>query len=171
MPSHVEEILPPVHLSVAAASGGVPAQAIEAGSFAQRLLTGMKNSKQPSSYEMFSSFPPAVNRSKGSRKRIVGSNTFELEVMKASVAPPLGPWLGGFGVKAADVVKNFNNMCEGLFRPGFRVDVTVNVYVDKSFDLLVHRPTYEQLILNACKVPTHTPRIITPLLTGPNVHR
>lgn len=88
----------------------------------------------------------------------MGSGVYNLPAnadQKVLIQPPLGPWLGSFGVKAMDVAKVFAAATKGLFKTGIVIPTHVLVFADKSFELHLSPP-----------VPI---AVLTRLLEGPFV--
>lgn len=58
----------------------------------------------------------------------------------AASAPPLGPQMSSRGVKIVNFCKTFNERT-GDLKPGIPIPTEVFVNPDRSFDLLLHKPT------------------------------
>lgn len=124
---------------------------------AKKILSNFANPAAPTKFEMLRAFPfPAVQKWKYSRRPPVARGVFYLEVGKATVAPPLGPWLGGFGVKAVDLVRAVNGVTEAVFRPGFYIKTFVTLYSDKSWEVTFAPPSLLQLLRRAARCGPHT---------------
>lgn len=73
-----------------------------------------------------------------------------IEGGKATPAPPIGPALGQAKVNIGEFVTRFNAATQAM--KGEKVPVTVLVYEDKTFELVLKQPTASYLIKKAAKI-------------------
>ncbi len=73
-----------------------------------------------------------------------------IEGGKATPAPPIGPALGQAKVNIGEFVTRFNAATQTM--KGEKVPVTVLVYEDKTFELVLKQPTASYLIKKAAKI-------------------
>jgi len=69
---------------------------------------------------------------------------------KATPAPPLGPVLGGAGVNIGEFTTQFNEATKD--RMGEPVAVVINVFDDRSFEIVYKTPPTTSLILKAAGI-------------------
>ena len=77
-------------------------------------------------------------------KEISNIIKLQIEAAKATPAPPVGPALGGSGVK------EFNDRTAN--QAGFIIPVVITVYKDKSFSFITKVPPVAVLIKKAIKI-------------------
>lgn len=80
-------------------------------------------------------------------KKIVKSLKLVIPAGKATPAPPIGPALGQAKVNIGEFVTRFNAGTKDMM--GDIVPTVVNVYDDKSFELIFKTPPASSLILKA----------------------
>jgi len=75
----------------------------------------------------------------------------EVPAGKAQPAPPLGPMLGANWVNIGQFIKEFNDKTMDLMKDFGGADVkircTLKVFVDRTFELVLHGPVTSNLIL------------------------
>jgi len=81
------------------------------------------------------------------KKKVEKQLKLQIEAGKATPAPPLGPALGQAGINIGDFVNQFNEKTREMM--GDKVGVVVNVYEDRSFDIVIKSPPASSLILKA----------------------
>lgn len=69
---------------------------------------------------------------------------------KATPAPPLGPVLGGAGVNIGEFTTQFNEATKD--KMGEPVAVVINVFDDRSFEIIYKTPPTTSLILKAAGI-------------------
>jgi large subunit ribosomal protein L11 len=69
---------------------------------------------------------------------------------KATPAPPLGPVLGGAGVNIGEFTTQFNEATKD--KMGEPVSVVINVFDDRSFQIIYKTPPTTSLILKAAGI-------------------
>lgn len=77
------------------------------------------------------------------------TNTLKLQIPagKAVPAPPLGPALGQAGINIGEFTKQFNDATAD--KMGDIIPVIINVYEDRSYDIVYKTPPASFLILKA----------------------
>src|SRR3989344_3724863 len=83
-------------------------------------------------------------------KKLVRKLKLAIDGGKASAAPPIGPALGQAKVNIGEFVSKFNAATKDMM--GEQVPVTVLVYDDKTFELVLKQPTAAYLIKQAAKI-------------------
>ena len=83
-------------------------------------------------------------------QKITGYIKLQIEAMKATPAPPVGPALGQHGVNIMDFCKQFNERTKN--DAGLVIPVVITVYQDRSFSFITKTPPAAVLIKNACKI-------------------
>ena len=68
----------------------------------------------------------------------------------ANPSPPVGPALGSAGVNIMEFCKQFNGRTQD--KPGQVLPVTITVYEDKSFDLVIKTPPAAVQLMAAAKL-------------------
>lgn len=81
------------------------------------------------------------------KKKVEKQLKLQIEAGKATPAPPLGPALGQAGINIGDFVNQFNEKTREMM--GDKVGVVVNVYEDRSFEIIIKSPPASSLILKA----------------------
>ncbi len=69
---------------------------------------------------------------------------------KATPAPPLGPILGGAGINIGEFTTQFNEATKD--KMGEKVSVVINVFDDRSFEIIYKTPPTTSLILKAAGI-------------------
>jgi large subunit ribosomal protein L11 len=80
-------------------------------------------------------------------KKAVKTLKLMIEGGKANPAPPIGPTLGQAKINIGEFVSRFNEGTKNM--KGDLVPVVINVYEDRTFDLVFKTPTTASLILKA----------------------
>ena len=83
-------------------------------------------------------------------QKITGYIKLQIEAMKATPAPPVGPALGQHGVNIMDFCKQFNERTKN--DAGLVIPVVITVYQDRSFSFITKTPPAAILIKKACKI-------------------
>ena len=83
-------------------------------------------------------------------QKITGYIKLQIEAMKVSPAPPVGPALGQHGVNIMDFCKQFNERTKN--DAGLVIPVVITVYQDRSFSFITKTPPAAVLIKKACKI-------------------
>ena len=83
-------------------------------------------------------------------QKITGYIKLQIEAMKATPAPPVGPALGQHGVNIMDLCKQFNERTKN--DAGLVIPVVITVYQDRSFSFITKTPPAAVLIKKACKI-------------------
>ncbi len=83
-------------------------------------------------------------------QKITGYIKLQIEAMKATPAPPVGPALGQHGVNIMDFCKQFNERTKN--DAGLVIPVVITVYQDRSFSFITKTPPAAVLIKKACKI-------------------
>lgn len=83
-------------------------------------------------------------------QKITGYIKLQIEAMKATPAPPVGPALGQHGVNIMDFCKQFNERTKN--DAGLVIPVVITVYQDRSFSFVTKTPPAAVLIKKACKI-------------------
>ncbi|XXS36741.1 MAG: 50S ribosomal protein L11 [Candidatus Nasuia deltocephalinicola] len=73
-------------------------------------------------------------------KKRVGFIKLRINPGKANPSPPVGPSLGQKGLNIMNFCKLFNNSTINI-NNSFLIPVVVDYYSDKSFDLIIKKPT------------------------------
>ena len=83
-------------------------------------------------------------------QKITGYIKLQIEAMKATPAPPVGPALGQHGVNIMDFCKQFNERTKN--DAGLVIPVVITVYQDRSFSFITKTPPAAVLIKKAGKI-------------------
>ena len=83
-------------------------------------------------------------------QKITGYIKLQIEAMKATPAPPVGPALGQHGVNIMDFCKQFNERTKN--DAGLVIPVVITVYQDRCFSFITKTPPAAVLIKKACKI-------------------
>ena len=83
-------------------------------------------------------------------QKITGYIKLQIEAMKATPAPPVGPALGQHGVNIMQFCKEFNEKTQK--DAGLVIPVVITVYQDRSFSFITKTPPAAVLIKKACKI-------------------
>ena len=84
-------------------------------------------------------------------KELVTQVKLQVPAGSANPAPPVGPALGQHGLNIQDFCKQFNDKTKDLEK-GLAMPVVINVYKDRSFDLIVKSTPASVLIKKAAGV-------------------
>ena len=84
-------------------------------------------------------------------KKLVKQVKLQIEAAKATPAPPVGPALGQAGVNIVAFTKEFNERTAK--QAGLIIPVVINVYEDRSFDLITKTPPAAVLLKKAAGIP------------------
>ena len=85
-------------------------------------------------------------------KKIVGYVKLQLQVGKATPAPPVGPALSQYGIAIPNFTKEFNERTKNDI--GLIIPVVITVYADRSFTFITKTPPAAVLIKKACGIET-----------------
>ena len=77
-------------------------------------------------------------------KRIKAIVKLHIPAGKATPAPPVGPALATHGLNIGEVTKKFNDMTKD--KMGFKIQVEINGFEDRTFELKLHEPPAAELI-------------------------
>ena len=83
-------------------------------------------------------------------KEVVKQIKLQIEAVKASPAPPVGPALGSAGINIMQFVKEFNDRTAN--QAGYVIPVVITVYKDKSFSFITKVPPVAVLIKKAANI-------------------
>lgn len=83
-------------------------------------------------------------------KQLVGNVKLLVPGGQATPAPPVGPALGQYGVNIGEFVRRFNEATKALM--GMKVSVVLNVYNDRSFEMIVKGPPVSALLKKAAGI-------------------
>ena len=83
-------------------------------------------------------------------KEITGQIKIQAPGGQATPAPPIGPALGQHGVNIGQFVSQFNERTKDL--NGMPVPVVINVYADRTFDIVVKSPPAAELLKQAAGI-------------------
>ena len=83
-------------------------------------------------------------------KKVVKQVKLQIPAGKATPAPPVGPALGQAQVNIPQFVKQFNDMTQNMI--GYIVPVIINVYEDRTFDIVTKTPPASDLLKKAAKI-------------------
>jgi large subunit ribosomal protein L11 len=83
-------------------------------------------------------------------KKVVKQVKLQIPAGKATPAPPVGPALGQAQVNIPQFVKQFNDMTQNMI--GYIVPVIINVYDDRTFDIVTKTPPASDLLKKAAKI-------------------
>lgn len=84
-------------------------------------------------------------------KKLVKQVKLQIEAAKATPAPPVGPALGQAGVNIVAFTKEFNERTAK--QAGLIIPVVINVYEDRSFDVITKTPPAAVLLKKAAGIP------------------
>ena len=84
-------------------------------------------------------------------KKLVKQVKLQIEAAKATPAPPVGPALVQAGVNIVAFTKEFNERTAK--QAGLIIPVVINVYEDRSFDLITKTPPAAVLLKKAAGIP------------------
>lgn len=88
-------------------------------------------------------------------KQVVNVIKLQLPAGAASPAPPVGPALGGAGIKIMDFCKEFNAQTKD--KAGTIFPVVISVYKDKSFSFILKSPPASVLLKKAAGIDKGSP--------------
>ena len=80
-------------------------------------------------------------------QKVVGYVKLQIPAAKATMAPPVGPALGPYGVNGAAFVKEFNERTKN--DAGMIIPVVITIYGDRSFSFITKTPPASLLIKKA----------------------
>ena len=80
-------------------------------------------------------------------KKVMDYIKLQIEAGKANPAPPVGPALGQRGVNIMEFCKAFNEKTKD--KMGFKVQVVITVYADRSFSFITKQPPASALLMKA----------------------
>ncbi|HIZ55226.1 MAG TPA: 50S ribosomal protein L11 [Firmicutes bacterium] len=83
-------------------------------------------------------------------QKVVGIVKLQIPAGKATMAPPVGPALGPYGVNGMAFVKEYNERTKGDM--GTIVPVIITIYADRSFTFVTKTPPAPVLIKKACGI-------------------
>lgn len=85
------------------------------------------------------------------KKKVVKIIKLQIPAGKANPAPPIGPALGGAGLKIMDFCKEFNAKTLAMpgVSPGDVLPVEIEVYQDKTFSFICKKPPMAELLKKA----------------------
>lgn len=83
------------------------------------------------------------------KKEIMKTFSIALRSGKVESGPPLSTILGNFGINTVKFVKDFNEFTKDL-PDYFLLAVTINIYIDKSYDFLLKEPSVSLLLRLIC---------------------
>ena len=83
-------------------------------------------------------------------QKITGYIKLQIEAMKATPAPPVGPALGQHGVNIMAFTKEFNERTKNDI--GLIIPVVITVYADRTFSFVTKTPPAAVLIKKACGI-------------------
>jgi len=90
--------------------------------------------------------------SKKTKKAVAGPPIrLRIKAGEATQGPPIGSTLAPKGVKVMDFCKLFNEKTK-VFEKGAPIPVRVIVYKDKTFDVIIKKPTARYFLLRAANV-------------------
>lgn len=81
-------------------------------------------------------------------QKITGYIKLQIEAMKATPAPPVGPALGQHGVNIVQFTKEFN--ARTADKGDVIIPVVITVYADRSFSFITKTPPAAVLLKKAC---------------------
>ena len=80
-------------------------------------------------------------------QKVVGYVKLQIPAAKATMAPPVGPALGPYGVNGSAFVKEFNERTKN--DAGMIIPVVITIYADRSFTFITKTPPASLLIKKA----------------------
>lgn len=80
-------------------------------------------------------------------QKVVGYVKLQIPAAKATMAPPVGPALGPYGVNGASFVKEFNERTKN--DAGMIIPVVITIFADRSFTFVTKTPPAALLIKKA----------------------
>ncbi|MCS7317831.1 MAG: 50S ribosomal protein L11 [Candidatus Dojkabacteria bacterium] len=83
-------------------------------------------------------------------KEIVKQFKIQIKAGKATPAPPIGPILGQNGIPIPEFCNEFNKKTSGL--SNLDIPVFVTVYKDRTYKMVIKKPTVASMIKNKCKI-------------------
>lgn len=83
-------------------------------------------------------------------QKVVGYVKLQIPAAKATMAPPVGPALGPYGVNGAAFVKEFNERTKN--DAGMIIPVVITIYADRSYTFITKTPPASLLIKKACGI-------------------
>lgn len=83
-------------------------------------------------------------------KHIVSNVKLLVTGGQATPAPPVGPALGQHGVNIGEFVRRFNDATKAL--TGMKVGVLLNIFSDRSFEMIIKGPPVSALLIKAAGV-------------------
>lgn len=83
-------------------------------------------------------------------QKVVGYVKLQIPAAKATMAPPVGPALGPYGVNGAAFVKEFNERTKN--DAGMVIPVVITIYADRSYTFITKTPPASLLIKKACGI-------------------
>ena len=84
---------------------------------------------------------------KTKKKEVVAVVKLQIPAGQATPAPPVGPALGQHGVNIMDFCKKFNEATRD--KAGLIIPVVINIYKDRSYDLVLKTPPASVLLKRA----------------------
>ena len=82
-------------------------------------------------------------------KELIGFLKLQIRGGAANPSPPIGPALGSKGLNIMEFCKQFNARTQD--KAGVLLPVTINIYIDKSFDFVIKTPPAPVLLLEASR--------------------
>src|SRR4051794_39785976 len=89
-------------------------------------------------------------RVKSMAKQTVTVRKLILNAGKATLAYPVGPILGAYGINLGVFIKEYNTQTAALI--GYQVPVEVTIYTDRSFTMRILEPTVASLLWHAAGI-------------------
>ncbi len=80
-------------------------------------------------------------------QKVVGYVKLQIPAAKATMAPPVGPALGPYGVNGAAFVKEFNEKTKN--DAGMIIPVVITIYADRTYSFITKTPPAALLIKKA----------------------
>ncbi|OQX91349.1 MAG: 50S ribosomal protein L11 [Candidatus Coatesbacteria bacterium 4484_99] len=88
-------------------------------------------------------------------KKILGKIKLHIPAGQATLAPPVGPALGPWGINGMEFCKAFNKQTED--KEGLIIPVIITVYQDRSFDFVLKTPPASILLKRALNLAKASP--------------
>ena len=84
-------------------------------------------------------------------KNVIAKIKIQIEAGKATPGPPVGPVLGQHGINIPQFCQMYNDQTRELM--GNIIPVEINVFEDRTFEMILKSPPVSDLLKKAAKIP------------------
>jgi large subunit ribosomal protein L11 len=88
-------------------------------------------------------------------KKVIGKIKLQIPAKQATLAPPVGPALGPWGINGMEFCKAFNEQTKD--KEGLIIPVVVTVYHDRTFDFVLKTPPASVLLKKSLNIAKASP--------------